>query len=183
MSTFIVNWLLLSLTVIHQANLVPWNTSRKLSWDDFKANPDPTSSNAALTSSTINIEFGYDNEGLTYSIRCSFDKNRSWVRIRNNDVLAHEQGHFDIAEVYARRLNKAMKEYKFNAKTVSQDVNGIYENMMNLHRQAQTLYDKETDFSRNKPHQEDWLKKIREQLLELKAFANYQANAGAGAKK
>jgi predicted secreted Zn-dependent protease len=179
MSTAILKYLLLTFTVIQQSNLIPWNATRKLSWDDFKASPDPSSGNAALTSSTINIEFGYDDDDLTYNIRCSFDKSRSWVRIRNNDVLTHEQGHFDIAEVYARRLHKAMKEYRFNAKTVSQDVNGIYENMMNLHRQAQTLYDKETDYSRNKVTQEDWLKKITQQLADLKSFANYQTNAGA----
>lgn len=180
MSPSILTWLLL--TVIQQTHLIPWQDSHKLSWEDFKASPDPNSKNAALTSSTINIEFGYDEEGLTFSIRCSFDKNRSWVRIRNNDVLAHEQGHFDIAEVHARMLYKAMKEYKFNAKTVGQDINGIYENMMNLHRQAQTLYDKETDYSRNSVHQEDWLKKIQQQLTDLKAFAKYQAEAGVKSK-
>lgn len=178
MSTSFFSWLLLTLTVIQQSNLVPWNANRKLVWEDFKASPDPHSGNAALTSSSINIEFGYDDEQLQYSIRCAFDKNRSWVRIRNNDVLAHEQGHFDLAEIYARRLNKAMKEYRFNARTVSKDVNGIYDNMMELHRKAQTQYDTETDYSRNKSKQEEWLKKIAQQLRELAAYANYQITAG-----
>lgn len=153
---------------------MPWNAARKLSWEDFKASPDPGSGNAALTNTSINIEFGYDDAQLQYSIRCTFDKNRSWVRIRNNEVLAHEQGHFDIAEIYARRLNKAMKAYRFNARTVSRDVNSIYNNLMALHRQIQNEYDKETDFSRNKSKQEEWLKKIRQQLQDLAAYAGYQ---------
>jgi hypothetical protein len=174
MTTSLFSWLLLSFTLIQQGNLIPWNADRKLGWEDFKASPDPRSSNAALTSSSINIEFGYDDQSLQYSIRCAFDKTRSWVRIRNNDVLAHEQGHFDIAEIYARKLSKAMKEYRFNARTVSQDVNGIYDNIMNLHRDAQNQYDKETDYSRNRPRQEECLKKIRQQLNELALYANYQ---------
>ncbi|HEX6426379.1 MAG TPA: DUF922 domain-containing protein [Niastella sp.] len=166
--------LLVCVTVIQTNNLIPWSASRKLTWSDFKGTPDPHSSNAALTSSNINIEFGYDDEGFQYAIKCNFDKNRSWVRIKNNDVLVHEQGHFDIAEIYARKLNKLMKAYRFNAKTAGTDVNGLYENAMKQHRQIQIQYDNDTDYSRNKQKQEEWLKKIADDLKSLEAFANYQ---------
>lgn len=155
-------------------NLIDWNSSRKLSWEDFKGPVDTESKNAALTSSAINIEFGYDESGLEYSIKCSFNKQKSWVRIRNTDVLAHEQGHFDLAELHARKLFKAMKAYKFNAKTVSNDVNKIYDSLMNAHHEAQNKYDSETDYSRNKVKQEEWQKKIAEELVGLQAFAAYK---------
>jgi|ADGO01.1.fsa_nt_gi hypothetical protein len=90
-------------------SLIDWSASRKLTWDDFKGPVDPESKNAALTTSSINIEFGYDGTGLEYSIKCTFNKERSWVRIRNAEVLAHEQGHFDLAEIHARKLNKATR--------------------------------------------------------------------------
>jgi lipopolysaccharide export LptBFGC system permease protein LptF len=166
--------LLVCVTVIQTNNLIPWSASRKLTWSDFKGTPDSHSSNAALTSSNINIEFGYDDKGFQYAIKCNFDKNRSWVRIKNNEVLDHEQGHFDIAEIYARKLNKLMKAYHFNAKTVSADVNQLYETTMKQHRQTQIQYDQETDYSRNRPKQEEWLKKITDDLKGLEAFANYQ---------
>lgn len=172
MLTPIITFLLAAIT-FYQTSLIPWKSTRKLSWDDFKATPDAGSSNAALTSSSINIEFGFDNTGLQYSIKCSFDKNKSWVRIKNTDVLGHEQGHFDLAEVYARKLNKAMKEYKFNAKTVSDDVNKLYDGMMKQHHEMQNTYDQETDYSRNKPKQEEWKKKILADLKNLEAFADY----------
>jgi predicted secreted Zn-dependent protease len=126
-----------------------------------------------LTNSSINVEFGYDDEELQYSIKCRFDKTKSWVRIRNNEILAHEQGHFDMAELHARKLNKALKEYRFNAKSVSEDVNRIYDSIMTLHHAAQSEYDKETDFSRNKEKQALWQKKIADDLQQLKAFAGY----------
>ena len=155
-------------------NLIDWNAARKLSWEDFKGPVDAESKNAALTSSSINIEFGYDDDGLEYSIKCAFNKQKSWVRIRNNEVLAHEQGHFDLAELHARKLYKAMKAYKFNANTVSKDVNTIYDSLMNAHHEAQNLYDAETDYSRNKVKQEEWQKKIADELKDLQAFANYK---------
>jgi hypothetical protein len=175
MITHFFAFLLTALTGIEQANLIDWTASRKLSWDDFKAPPDPASTNAALTSSSINVEFGYDDEELQYTIKCRFDKNKSWVRIRNNTILLHEQGHFDIAELHARKLNQALKTYQFNAKTVSDDVNRIYDSVMSLHHTAQNGYDKETDFSRNKEKQEIWLKKIATDLQLLKLYAAYDS--------
>ena len=166
---------LLLVTALQQNNnLIDWNAARKLTWEDFKGPVDTESKNAALTSSSINIEFGYDDDGLEYSIKCSFNKQKSWVRIRNNEVLAHEQGHFDLAELHARKLYKAMKAYKFNASTVSKDVNTIYDSLMNAHHEAQNLYDSETDYSRNKVKQEEWQKKIADELKDLQAFAGYK---------
>jgi lipopolysaccharide export LptBFGC system permease protein LptF len=174
MSKVFITLLLACVTVIQTNNLIPWSASRRLTWSDFTGNPDPHSTNAALTSSNINIEFGYDEKGFQYTIKCSFDKNRSWVRIKNSEVLAHEQGHFDIAEIYARKLNKLMKAYRFNAKTVGTDINQLYENAMKQHRQTQLQYDQETDYSRNKPKQEEWLKKIAGDLKILDEFSNYK---------
>lgn len=173
MITYFFTFLLAAFTGIEQASLIDWTPSRKLTWEDFKAPPDPASTNAALTSSSINVEFGYDDEELQYSIKCRFDKNKSWVRIRNQAILLHEQGHFDIAEIHARRLNQALKAYRFNAKTVSDDVNRIYDSVMVLHHTVQNEYDQETDFSRNKERQAIWLKKIADNLQELKMYAGY----------
>ncbi len=68
-----------------------------------------------------------------------------------------------------------MKAYHFNAKTASTDVNQLYENAMKQHRQAQITYDQETDYSRNKPRQDEWLKKIDNDLNSLDAFAQLPA--------
>jgi hypothetical protein len=167
-------FLLVAASLQQSNNLIDWNASRKLTWEDFKGAVDAESKNAALTSSSINIEFGYDDSGLEYSIKCSFNKQKSWVRIRNDEVLAHEQGHFDLAELHARKLFKAMKGYKFNAQTVSNDVNKIYDSLMNAHHEAQNQYDTETDYSRNKVKQEEWQKKIADELKGLQQFAGYK---------
>jgi predicted secreted Zn-dependent protease len=170
----VLSFLFVFITIIQPGNLIPWSADKKLTWDDFKGPPDPHSSNAALTSSNINIEFGYNEKGFQYSIKCNFDMNRSWVRIRNSDVLVHEQGHFNIAEIFARKLNKVMKGYQFNAKTAQNDLNKLYSDVMKEHRETQVRYDQETDYSRNKQRQEEWLKKIAGELEALKDYANYK---------
>ena len=165
---------LVMLFSVSQSNLIQWSADRKLTWADFKASPDKNSTNAALTSSRINIDFGYNSSGLKYNIKCRFDQNLSWGRIKNDYILAHEQGHFDIAEIHARRLHKSLKAYKFNVRTVGKDVNEIYGAVMKEHHAYQSLYDNETDYSRNAEKQAQWREKIDRELDSLHEFANYQ---------
>jgi len=154
-------------------SLIDWNTDRKLNWEDFKAAPDKNSPNAALTSTAIKIDFTYNNQALKFHIRCQFDKKSSWGRVKNDYILSHEQGHFDIAEIFARRLYKSLKEYEPNPETLTKDINKIYQDMMQQYHDRQTLYDGETKFSIDTEKQAEWLKKIKNELVELKAYSDY----------
>lgn len=162
------------LSVQESGHLIEWHPAKRLTWADFKGQPDPESTNAALTSSSITIEFGYSNRGMTYGIKCRFNTSNSWGRIKNEHILAHEQGHFDLAEVHARKLNKALKAYVFNSRTVSKDVNGIYDSVMKEHHKWQQMYDEETDHSRNLKKQIEWLTKITTELNSLDQYASYK---------
>lgn len=153
---------------------IDWTATRKLKWSDFKARPQLYSGNAALTSSSIDMKYGYNHRKLTWTIRCHFDRNLSWARVKNHYILAHEQGHFDIAELYARKLNKALKQYHFNARTAGSDVNHIYRNVMRQHHEMQQRYDRETDFSRNERRQRSWSGNIQQWLRENAAYAQYR---------
>jgi predicted secreted Zn-dependent protease len=155
-------------------NLIDWSVSRKLTWSDFRAKPDPSSANAALTSSTINVEFGYDKNGFKHSITCRFDKSKSWVRVKNDYILNHEQGHFDLAEAYARELHKEFQEYKFRKESASDDLNKIYSRVMQKHIEAQDRYDKQTDHSLDTAKQSAWDVKIRSMLKEFETFKDYK---------
>jgi hypothetical protein len=155
-------------------NLIEWSNSRKLTWNDFKGAPDRSSPNAALTSSSINVEFGYNNKTLTHSIKCRFNKSLSWVKVKNDYILKHEQGHFDLAEAHARELHKELLDYKFNSATVSKDLNKIYNQVMKEHVSAQEAYDQQTNHSLDSVKQKQWDAKISGMLDEFKAFADYR---------
>ena len=154
---------------------IPWNASRKLTWPDFKSRPDYNSTNAALTSSKIVFNYGYGSEkGFTFTISCLFDKNNSWGKVKTDYILSHEQGHFDIAEIYARKLHKALKGYSFNANTVAKEVPAMYQKLMREESELQNQYDSETNYSRDKEQQAAWLEKIQHELDKLKEFAGYR---------
>ena len=155
-------------------SLIDWSAERSLTWDDFKARPDKNSPNAALTGTNIKFDFSYgSNRGFKYHVYCQFDKNSSWGRVKTDYILSHEQGHFDIAEIYARKLSKALKEYTPDIDKANKEVNKIYEKIMNDLHEEQLHYDKETNFSINKAEQSRWLKKISDDLKKSEAYGDY----------
>lgn len=155
-------------------SLIEWSASRKLTWNDFRGAPPKNDTASALSSTAIKIDWGYHSATLKYHIRCRFDQNLSWARTRNDYILIHEQGHFDIAEIYARRLNGALKKYHPDPQKIKNDVNGIYQHIMQEYFDRQDQYDRATNFSRDKKQQLVWLNKIGDELESLKELANYR---------
>jgi len=152
---------------------IEWSSVKRLTWDDYLAKPSSTSDAAAITSTALGVEYRLKNNILAYTITCRFSKTNSWGRHKTDYILRHEQGHFDITELFARKLAKELKEYKFNSHKYQDDVSKIYKKVMGEKEQYQNKYDKETDFSRNKEQQAEWLQKIKDELDDLEEFANY----------
>ena len=88
-------------------------------------------------------------------------------------ILAHEQGHFNITEIYARQLNKALLEYQLNPKTFKRDINAIYNIIVQQKETAQEAYDNESDHSRNKRIQQEWSDRIQKMLQDTGPWAAY----------
>ena len=173
------SWLLLLLSPLfalsQNANeeLLNWNTGKRLDWEDYKSRPDARSDAAASTSTYLGINYSISGSSFSYKITCSFSKNKSWGRYKTEYILSHEQGHFDITEIFARKLNKKISEYRFDRASYQADLQKIYQNILDEKEQFQNQYDEETDFSRNKEKQAEWLIKISKILDELKNFGNY----------
>jgi hypothetical protein len=153
---------------------IPWNTERKLSWDDFLATAPSNTSDAALTTTYVGFSFSKSRDVINYKIECKFQKSRSWGRVKTEYILKHEQGHFDIAEIFARKLNKEIKEYLAKSNN-HEGLNPIYSKLMQEKRDMQTLYDEESNHSINKKKQAEWDEKIAALLEELENFKNYSS--------
>ena len=151
-----------------------WQPEYRLSWDDFLCEPLRNTEAVALTSTTLGLAYRIQNGKLSYNINCGFSKKRSWALLKTPYILAHEQAHFDITEIYARKLNQQLKETRFSKGASMQgQVNAIYEKMMKEKEAFQELYDGETSHSRNKAKQAKWLNKIDEMLAASQPYAAY----------
>ncbi len=169
-------FLLLSLTSFSQGNeeeLISWNEEKKLTWADYKGTAKPGTDAAASTATYLGIEYNFNSKRFGYKITCSFSKTKSWGLHKTDYILAHEQGHFDIAEIFARKLNKSMRVYKFNKNSFKEDLRKIYETITSEKEEMQNDYDSNTNHSIDKEKQKEWLKKIDQLLREYKPFAGY----------
>ena len=150
---------------------IPWKSGYKLKWQDFRGVPDRGSDRVAITVSNIGYSLTYNSTSFTVRVKCVFEKRKSWTTTLDSLILIHEQGHFDISEIFARKLRKAFKEYKFNATTVQADLREIFTRINSERRLYNQLYDVETSSSQNQTMQQQWNKKIADELLSLKAYA------------
>src|SRR5262245_28782263 len=105
--------------------LLNWNTGKRLGWNDYKSKPDTRSEAAASTATYLGINYSISGSSFSYKITCSFSKNKSWGRYKTDYILSHEQGHFDITEIFARKLNKKISEYKFDWANYKTDLQKI----------------------------------------------------------
>jgi hypothetical protein len=158
---------------IETDDYLPWSYSRPLTWDDFLCEPKRNTDAVALTSTALGIAYNASNGKLHYEITCNFSKIKSWGILKTSYILAHEQGHFDITEIYARILHRELLTYKFTRRTFRQDVNQIYDRVVKEKEAFQLMYDSQTDHSRNKKLQEEWLDKIQELLTETEPYSDY----------
>ena len=164
--------LLLTTTSSNSPEVIYWNGDKRLEWTDFMGQPRFDYKDiSALTSSGIVHYKGCKDGQIIYKVRAYFEKKESWVKIvaRTKHHLEHEQLHFDITELYARKLRKALseKEYKCGQEEEFEAFVGHFLQDWEL---SQQKYDMLTRHSMDKAAQKEWVYKI---AMELSLLENY----------
>lgn len=151
--------------------VIPWSADRKLKWSDFKGEYLKTEWAAATTASSISYSFStYEKNGgwyVDFKVGCEFYPNKSWYRPEMVDsvILSHEQLHFDIAELYARKFKKQLSETQFST-DIKNEVKELYQKVLKELYIYQNKYDRETNFSRDRKQQQYWNAMIADALKE-----------------
>ena len=170
-------FLLFSFTgsVAQQNNFILWSP-HFLSWRDFKKPPDSTdikSTYAAATQSWLQQKYKLmpDNE-IHFTIAAWFIPARSWVKSKSDHGLRHEQYHFNLAELYARKIRRILINTTFTMKNYKRDIADLFLNFHNKYRSEQKRYDEETLHSRDKSKQIDWMDSIDDEMKALAKFSD-----------
>ncbi|HQV06413.1 MAG TPA: DUF922 domain-containing protein [Chitinophagaceae bacterium] len=153
--------------------LLKWDAQKKLTWADYKGQPNQFSDAAASTSTYLVISYDFYQDKMSYKIKSYFSATRSWGRHKTPYILSHEQGHFDIAEIFARKLYKEMSEYKYEGRKSKQGLDDIYDKIIREKSAMQDQYDKETNHSINEKKQAEWIAKIKLLLEQYAAYSDY----------
>jgi hypothetical protein len=155
-----------------------WEINSKLRWEDFKGEVDTTSIFGANSSTTIFFKCKENNGFLIVDLSAVFKKNKSWVFAfkKSKELLIHEQIHFDITELSARKIRKKCIELKtslLSPEKMADTLYKIYDEIYEYEfKDLEYYYDKQTDHSLIIEKQLEWEHKIARELKELNKYSN-----------
>lgn len=154
-----------------QGEEVLWQHDKRLEWSDFKGKPSRASNASAVTASGITYSFSSMRKNgkieVDFQVNSYFYPEESWVSSATPDtlILDHEQLHFDITEIFTRKLRLKFAEATYTD-NIKKEVGAIYKQILKELRDYQNLYDKETNFSRNYEKQLEWNEKVKMALQQ-----------------
>jgi hypothetical protein len=152
-----------------------WKADTKLKWTDFHGHIKPEDEDAASASYIgfyHKIRKYPQPDTVMLDSRAFFNKNRSWVKVPavNPSLLAHEQLHFDLAELCARNFRKAVLEQQFTSASLSRKIDSTYKYYSAKGDSLHNRYDIETNHGLYNIPQSKWVEQITSQLILLNAY-------------
>ncbi len=169
---------LLTPTLTVGQNII-WDPDRKLNWEDFQGMADTSSKFDALTQSGVQYSYRWQssNHKITYTfeVNAYYDKSKSWVKNSKatSTLLAHEQLHFDISELFARKLKQSMENTTFSVSHEA-EIEKLVLASQSAREDMQLQYDTETEHMANAEQQLKWERFIANELEALKKYANVE---------
>ena len=130
----------------------------------------------ALTASGITFGMSIkksDNVVIRYkaNINAHFYPEKSWYKFDKNDshILAHEQLHFNITELFVRKFRQRIEDVKVS-NNVREQLKTIHNKINNEVSEMQNKYDAETNHSRNVEAQVKWQLFVEAELNKLSKY-------------
>ncbi|MGN7787968.1 DUF922 domain-containing protein [Niabella sp. 22666] len=146
---------------------IEWDGKRRLTWEDFKANV-PEAPSKFLVAATTSCEIAVESNVLIafkkpkFFATNKFNCYASWVKPgqTNDSLLRHEQCHFDIAEIYRRKLQKQLDEADISFAEAERMMKEMTRKIGKAYQNEQAVYDEETRHGLNREKQKEWELKV-----------------------
>lgn len=151
--------------------IIVWSKYRKLDWNDFQRSVHKETRGAQSDIGIDVLSIPTKNKDYKYVVLTYFYKLRSSTATTSPVVLKHEQLHFDIAELFARKMRikiELLNKKKFDIDNYNNAIDAIYQN----YYLYQEKFDKETGHSLVIENQKYWEEKI---AAELKGTERFQS--------
>lgn len=171
-------WIGYKLTAQNQnvGDKVYWENDVKLVWEDFQGTPDYNYFASALSLVGMEFKLSQEGESILVTSPVSFNIYGSWVKPKDKSsyLLNHEQVHFDIFELNARKYRKRISRMKrFGPpKFWTNRMKRIFIRYQKRAVRMQKRYDRQTKHSIKKRKQARWDKKIEQELKELEPYSD-----------
>lgn len=157
---------------------IPWSTARRLVWSDFRGRPPSGGRESALTAYALFYGWRCRGQRFEFLVTAGFLPKQSWVKeavVRDTAdsrrVLRHEQTHFDVTEVYARRLRRYFADLAAPCGKTDAELEALAQRLVQEEKTTQQRYDAETEHGLLAPKQGEWSRDLAQQLTALSRYA------------
>lgn len=154
--------------------VIVWNEYRPLTWADFKGKRTEDAAGDAGTVVQIKAKPYMVKDEVKYDVSAVFLKNKSWADAQTKELLAHEQLHFDLAELYARKIRKAVVELSASGERDVKVFNLAIQKLLRESNELDLQYDLETLHGAMQKKQAEWSKNVKSELKSLQQFKKHR---------
>ncbi|HWC74946.1 MAG TPA: DUF922 domain-containing protein [Gemmatimonadales bacterium] len=153
----------------------PWSPTRRLTWGDFRGRPPSSGEEVAKTAYALFYAWKCSGSAGPFDFRVitAFRPRQSWVKalvlrdtVLRRSALAHEQTHFDLAEVHARRMRRYFGALASACRRTDQQLTDLAGQLINEEKAEQQRYDAETDHGLRRDRQAAWTAEVARRLLQ-----------------
>ncbi|HEX8358217.1 MAG TPA: DUF922 domain-containing protein [Segetibacter sp.] len=153
-----------------QQHFVAWKETNPLRWEDFSGKANDTSHFEAESFAEVVYSYRFNNlYDFDFDVKAIFNRNTSWIKkdYKSEALLKHEQVHFDIAELFARKLKLAFYNHVYSG-NFQAEILQIFNTVKSEYHQVQQQYDDNTNHSLVTAKQKEWETRIKDELARMK---------------
>lgn len=157
---------------LNTSTTIPWSNNLNLEWPNFKANPNLNVVAFAQTTYKIEIfpnevQVDENNTIKNYQslhVNALFYSDESWVYKESDFLLKYEQLHFDIAGLFALKINEEFKTLIDQNEANFDAYYTIYKRLWKDCLDTQKQYDSETNHGQNIEENQIWIDQISKEI-------------------
>ena len=148
---------------------IEWSKDRPLKWQDFPFITLKTpGKELALTSVKHSVTGRMNNGSPEFEVKVIFVAQDSWTTDTTNmRLLAHEQLHFDIGELFRRKIEQKVRRLRNTGEKQRAIYRYAIRKLLSDFRNFSAEYDEDTDHGVNHAEQLEWERKVWEELNRL----------------
>jgi hypothetical protein len=148
-----------------------WSAGRRLVWDDFQGSPPTAGTEGAKTTYALYSAWKCRGADFQFRVVAGFRTTQSWVKpavlrdtAQSRSILAHEQVHFDLAEVHARLMRRYFTGLAGACRKTDAQLGALAQQMEDAAAAEQRRYDAETNHGLLADRQAQWSVQTRRRL-------------------
>ncbi|MFY0592179.1 DUF922 domain-containing protein [Roseivirga sp.] len=152
---------------------VVWDENRPLTWDDYLlVKSDSIDLGVtALTAVTHSIRGGITKGKPNFQVYVLFKRRKSWTTTTDDDQLfEHERLHFDLAELYGRKLRKQIEAMGNQGITKLSEYRKSIKFLLSEFKRKSALYDRETFHGALSEKQLEWRNFVSSEMQRLHKY-------------